>query len=451
MKKLKLLFLMLVMVMCLAISGCGGGFFAEDAIEIASIDSRVEADGTTILTITYVDDIRDPDVFKLPKGAAGNGIKSITSTKNIAGDTTTVTITYTDDTQLPTTFDLKDGVSVKAVESRKDEETGEISLVVVLSDGTESEPFPLPKGEKGENGEDGEDGNGLVGFDKLDGEDGSVTFTFKFLKTEDVVVTIPAPKQGEEGKGISTIMGTEEEGLYVIKITYTDGTEADPIYFNKPKDPNAWLSGSTTPLDNLGVNGDFYFDTVHKKIYSKYEGEWHEVADLNISTGTCRVTFNLNDTLDGGPLASMPNNSSKFTYFIPKNSYFSSNGGSEIPLPEREGYKFLGWYRVREVTSANYPFTDFTVIIENLELFAKWEIIEYSITYELNGGKFETEVNNVFNINTNTFNLPAPKMDGYEFCGWYTSEDFEGDAVIQILKGTNRNLKLFAKWEEVSE
>lgn len=374
MKKIKILILMLVVGLIFTISGCGGSFFEEETLEIASIESRVEEDGTTVLTITYNDETRKPDEFKLPKGAAGRGIKSINSQKNVDGRTTTVTVNFTDDTE-PAKFEVKDGISVTGVESRTDEETGELSLVVLFSDGTESEPFPMLRGEKGEDGKDGEEGNGLVGFDKLEGEDGSVTFTFKFLKTEDVVVTIPAPKKGEEGKGISSIIGTEEDGLYIIQITYSDGTEADPIYFNKPKDPNAWLSGSTTPLDNLGANGDFYFDTAHKKIYSKYDDIWHEVADLNMTTGTCRVTFNLNDTLDGGPLASMPNNSSKFTYFIPKNSYFSSNGGPEIPIPTREGYKFLGWYRVREVTDANYPFTDFTVIIESLELFAQWEPI----------------------------------------------------------------------------
>ena len=37
-------------------------------------------------------------------------------------------------------------------------------------------------------------------------------------KGEDVIVTIPAPIKGEDGKGISSIIGIEEDGLYKIPI-----------------------------------------------------------------------------------------------------------------------------------------------------------------------------------------------------------------------------------------
>ena len=456
MKKLKLLFLMLVMVMCLAISGCGGGFFAEEVIEIASIDSRVEADGTTILTITYVDDIRDPDVFKLPKGAAGNGIKSITSTKNIAGDTTTVTITYTDDTQLPTTFDIKDGVSVKGVEPRTNEETGEISLVVVLSDGTESEPFPLPKGEKGEDGEDGEDGNGLIGYKIEDLEDGGVKFIFHFSKFEDVEITIPAPKQGEKGNGIDSIMGTPDyiEGMYYLEIIYTDVDEngenlRDNLSFAIPKETNGWLTMSSKPDDLLdGKDGDYCFDTYHKIIYVKENGKWNEVISFNENLSAYFVKFFLNDA--NGPLASMPSGSYT-SYIVAANTYFTDNGYPSIPEPTRPGYEFVGWFRGADESPTNGMFTNLTPILSNLDLYARWEILEYTISYKLNGGQMSSDSVIKYNVNTETFNLPTPEKAGHKFMGWYTSSEFEGDAVIQIIKGMALDLELYAKWEEVSE
>ena len=50
-------------------------------------------------------------------------------------------------------------------------------------------------------------------------------------------------------------------------------------------------------------------------------------------------------------------------------------------MPTRLGYKFLGWY------AGDAKVESLTVeALGNLELVAKWELVQYSITYNLNGG-----------------------------------------------------------------
>ena len=53
----------------------------------------------------------------------------------------------------------------------------------------------------------------------------------------------------------------------------------------------------------------------------------------------------------------------------------------ELPVPEKEGYKFLGWYsgstKVTKITNKNYS------------LKAKWELFKYNIAIDLNGGLFD--------------------------------------------------------------
>jgi uncharacterized repeat protein (TIGR02543 family) len=39
---------------------------------------------------------------------------------------------------------------------------------------------------------------------------------------------------------------------------------------------------------------------------------------------------------------------------------------------------------------------------------------------------------------------------GYTFDGWYTSEDFSGEAVTTIALGSVGNVTLYAKWNIVS-
>ena len=363
--KRRILYFIFVLFLCFTVSGCGGSFFEEDVLEIESITSKVEADGTTILKITYTDSTRRPDEFKIPKGAQGNGIKEMITTKDESGSITNVTISFTEESMDPVSFDVKDGVSISGVVSRVDETTAETYLVVLFSDGTESEPFEMPKGEEG---------NGFSGFDKTDNEDGSITYYFHFSKSEDVVITIPAPQKGDEGRGISSIIGSEENGYYVLNVKYTDGTTADPIYFNKPEDPNTWISTSEKPENTIGKNGDYCFDGFHKIIYVKENGIWNKVVSFEDSTDYYFVTFDLNDSNDGGVVASMPEGSFT-TYVITRNTYFIDNGYTSIPIPIREGYKFLGWYRTKDVTVVNGAFTDLTPILSDLTLYAQWEKI----------------------------------------------------------------------------
>ena len=365
----KLLHLILLILVCFMLSSCGG-FFEEETKEILEITSYVDQNGTTTLKIIYSDDTTDE--FKIPKGVEGNGIKDIKTEKNEKGNITTITVTYTDEDMEPVTFDVADGKSIKGVVSRTNEETGDIYLVVLYSDGTESEPHLLPKGEKGE------DGNGFTGFDKVDNEDGSQTYKFHFSQSEDVVITIPAPQKGETGRGIVSIIGAEQDGLYVLTIKYSDET-TEEVYFNKPKDPNTWFSGTPGeegPSVAIGKNGDYYFDTAHKIIYEKANNVWVEVVTFADSIIYYEISLDLNDMLDGGPKATMEG---RKTFTVVGGTYFTDNGYGDLPIPTRTGYKFLGWYRTKvdptDIPPTKAPFTDMTPILSSMTLYACWEKI----------------------------------------------------------------------------
>jgi len=76
---------------------------------------------------------------------------------------------------------------------------------------------------------------------------------------------------------------------------------------------------------------------------------------------------------------------------------FNSNGGTEVDSitldygveysgpenPYREGYLFLGWYEDEEL---NEPFIFSTVPANDYQLFAKWAIQDFTISFDENGG-----------------------------------------------------------------
>ena len=357
----KLLFI--ISIFCLLfvfLTSCGFG--VGEIKEIDDIKATVLDDGSTQITITYVDNLFDPLVFVIPKGETGetgetgekgNGIKEVT----IVGEglEKEVQITFTDPAMKPFTYPVKDGVGVKKIETKYDEETGNTNLVIIFTDNSKSDPIPIPRGEKGV---------GIIGIDKEVKEDKSVTLTIHMSDGSSSTVDIPAPEKGDTGKGIAAMVGTTDKNIYKITIIYTDDT-MEILKFDKPADPNKWYTGDNKPTDTFGNDGDFYFDIVHNTIYSKQEGSWGYVVDFDGKDETFSVTFDLSDYPDALL------NSSKKSYDLKSGSNFASSK-FQIPLPTRDGYTFTGWYTEKEINANSGKFTDLTSVCGNLVLYPQW-------------------------------------------------------------------------------
>lgn len=110
--------------------------------------------------------------------------------------------------------------------------------------------------------------------------------------------------------------------------------------------------------------------------------------------------------------------------------------------PTRLGYDFLGWF----IGEDEYDFNN--EVTTNLELVAKWQIINYNINYDLNDS-----INNSSNPSSytveDTISLLNPTKKGYIFVGWYVNDN----KVEQINLGTTGHLMLVAKWRtyQISE
>ena len=346
----------LCLFVALFLTSCsGGGFFTEEALQIASIESELMYDGRTKITITYSDEGIDPYEFYIPKGEEGakgkegNGIKEIIYEHDDDNRQTGVTIKFTDESLKPVSFKIPDGLSVVGIQEGIDPTTSEPYIVFKYSDGTLSNVMFLPKGEKG---------NGIKIFDVRTNDDKSVTIDIELDDGTTQNIVVPAP---EDGNGIKSISGAEEGQHYCIDVEYTNGETAQ-IKFERPA---RWYNGSNKPLDDFGENGDYFFDTEHEKIYCKTGGMWNEVVDFKIEK--YKVIFDLNDEGD----AYLPTSTAIFK--VERGSYFSADGNGDIPIPTRPGYRFGGWYTKRIVNEATMsPFTDFTPVFSNLTLYANW-------------------------------------------------------------------------------
>ena len=88
----------------------------------------------------------------------------------------------------------------------------------------------------------------------------------------------------------------------------------------------------------------------------------------------------------------------------------------------REGYSFLGWY---ESASASDPYDASTMPDRDVTLYAKWTRINYTITYNLDGGTNNSANPATYTVESPDIVLASPTKNGYEFQGWYSDSGFE--------------------------
>ena len=84
----------------------------------------------------------------------------------------------------------------------------------------------------------------------------------------------------------------------------------------------------------------------------------------------------------------------------------------------------------------------------DVTLTAEFTPVEYTITYELNGGENSANNPGTYTVESETFTLEAPTREGFDFLGWYDDEFFKNDVVTEIEQGSTGELTLFARWKE---
>lgn len=186
-------------------------------------------------------------------------------------------------------------------------------------------------------------------------------------------------------------------------------------------------------IDKLGnikaiTVGTTTIETVVSSLYDEGVSKTYklviEVKDL---------TFAINYVLDGGT-----NSENNPNEYVPE----------KLPLllenPTKSGYKFVGWYDNENFTGESI--TEISAgTMGDVTLYAKWNALDYRISYELNGGT-NAENPDGYDVSDLPVSLHAPSRTGYIFKGWYMGEN----RVLAIPVGTTGNVVVSAKWEPIT-
>ena len=123
--------------------------------------------------------------------------------------------------------------------------------------------------------------------------------------------------------------------------------------------------------------------------------------------------------------------------------YTMTDEDFELPTPTRNGYEFVGWTGegiTTPQTSVKIPKGS----TGNKAYTANWQVIEYTITLDTNGGPAVSPIKYTVE---DSFTLPYPLRPGYEFVGW----TLDGSGMLPampliIYYGTTGNLRYKAEW-----
>ena len=288
-----------------------------------------------------------------------------------------------------------------------------------------------------------------------------------------------APVEGKcygnsDGKGTSRYDKTENCTLYAqwvinrytITFDTAGGSEIAPITqdydtaITAPADPTregytfiGWDKAipTTMPAENMTVTAQW---EINQYTITFDTAGGSEIAPITQDYGT-NITAPADPTREGYTFigwdreisTTMPAENITVTAQWEINQYtitFDTAGGSEIaPItqdygtnitapadPTREGYTFIGWDKAIPTTMP----------AENMTVTAQWEINQYTITFDTNGG---SEIAPITQDYGTAITAPAdPTREGYTFTGW-------DKAIPTTMPAENITLK--ARWKDTEK
>lgn len=211
---------------------------------------------------------------------------------------------------------------------------------------------------------------------------------------------------------------TANEGISYKVEHYTQNLDKNGYDLNSTDSSLAGVADSTIGASSKTIEGF---------TYEKQEGDKTIKADGTavVKVYYTRNSYNLSWDLNGGKASNQYTQNGSILY------------GTKLVAPEvaKTGYTFKDW---TVSVPENMPAND-------LSFTAAWNAIDYTATYELNGGSTKETMTTTFTVE-DTIKLPVVvTRTGYVFNGWYSNAQFTGD-VLTSVSNKAEDLSFYAKW-----
>lgn len=115
-------------------------------------------------------------------------------------------------------------------------------------------------------------------------------------------------------------------------------------------------------------------------------------------------------------------------------------------VPEREGYRFTGWFTDAELTE---PYDMHQPVVEDTVVYAGWEKLTYTLVYHVAGADdLSLPPEQIFYGESEIQVADKPIREGYAFVAWNTQSDGQGESYLpgEIIVTGYTAMELYAQW-----
>ncbi|CAN2226040.1 Listeria/Bacterioides repeat [Candidatus Nanopelagicaceae bacterium] len=241
-----------------------------------------------------------------------------------------------------------------------------------------------------------------------------------------------------------------EAASFTTAINVTLYAKWTPVVYSITYDGNT-SDGGSAPTTGAYTTGQALPYTVLTNTFSKTSnifGGWNTAANgtgTNYSSGTTFTTltnvvlyalwipqYTLHYAINGGTVTSGS---------LPTDQLYTANAvvGPVFSLVVRTGYTFAGWTNGATTIAPNGNFT----IVDDSVLTAKWTPVDYTISYDPNGGS-TTPDRTTKQIGQSYTVANAISKSGYTFTGWLSGATKVGAGAVIIMDSSN--VTYVAQW-----
>ena len=214
-----------------------------------------------------------------------------------------------------------------------------------------------------------------------------------------------------------------------------------------------FLTGVTETIPAQTVNSGEYAQLPTQEL----QREGYKFAGWYLEDATEAYKFTGTPILDNITLTAKWNKMIEVTFH--KNDGLSTDvtqkaeaeAGRQIPdnafpawAKDTDSHKFAGWYTDAEGTAEFDVTQALTEEKGNLDLYAKWLLKEFTVTFDADGGMPVPDVQTVQYGNYAEEPAENPEKENYEFAGWYLGDATEAYKFAETV--VTASITLTAKW-----
>lgn len=255
------------------------------------------------------------------------------------------------------------------------------------------------------------------------------------------------------------------KGYKTEKTIVLDPAEINVIYnitYNLDSEDASWNDGVEEKLTTkrnactsvtLPTNEDVSRLLGYKLVGWQPAGSSEILTEISAGTDSAQDYVLYAKWIEADSLSLIYNNIEGINEVLDNPQAFKEN--EDVTLIEsisKTGYIFGGWYTDKDFAEGT-EITGWNAgeKTDNVTVYAKWSLVTYEITYELDGGTNNEDNPTEYNVEQ-AISLAEPSRTGYIFGGWYPDVSrAEGTDITGWGAGDKaENITVYAKWTPIS-